>query len=162
MASAVATGRQSPSKGTGYRRVLVPISGAESARAVEIACSLAAEHGAELIAVFVVEISPLLPLDARMEQDEAAARTALHQAEAIADSFGLRLRARKVRAREAGPAIVELAEELGAEIVVIAAARRRRAYGRFPFGGTVRHVLAKAPCPVLIASPPAPSPRASA
>src|SRR6476659_2839898 len=155
MASAVATGRQSPSKGTGYRRVLVPISGAESARAVEIACSLAAEHGAELIAVFVVEISPLLPLDARIEQDEAAARTALHQAEAIADSFGLRLRARKVRAREAGPAIVELAEQLGAEVVVIAAPRRLRPYGRFRFGGTVRQVLAKAQCPVLIASPPA-------
>jgi hypothetical protein len=38
---------------------------------------------------------------------------------------------------------------------VIAAPRRRRAYGRSRFGTTVRQVLAKAPCPVLVASPPA-------
>jgi APA family basic amino acid/polyamine antiporter len=140
-----------------YRRLLVPISGAsDSDRAVEIACALAAERGAEVVAAFVIEVSPLLPLDARMEEDEAAARDALHRAEAVADAFGLKLRARKVRAREAGTAIVELAEELHAEVVVIAAPRKRRAYGRSGFGTTVRHVLAKAPCPVLVAAPPAP------
>jgi nucleotide-binding universal stress UspA family protein len=140
----------------GYRRLLVPlVGGRESARAVEIACSLAAEHGAELTVVFVIEVPTLLPLDARMDEDEAVARTAFHQAEAVADSFGVHLRGRKVRAREAGPAIVELAQELGAEVVVIAAPRKRRAYGRSRLGATVRHVLAKAPCPVLVAASPA-------
>ena len=139
-----------------YSRLLVPISAApDSDRAVEVACSLAAERGAELTAVFVIEISPLLPLDARMDEDEVAARRALHRAQAIADSFGVHLRPRKIRAREAGPAIVDLAGVLNAEIVVIAAPRRRRAYGRSRFGATVRQVLAKAPCPVLVASPPA-------
>jgi nucleotide-binding universal stress UspA family protein len=139
-----------------YRRLLVPISGtSECRRALEIACALAAERGAEVVVAYVIEVSPLLPLDARMEEDEAAAREALHGAEAVANAFGLRLRARKVRAREAGPAIVELAEELGAEVVVIAAPRKRRAYGRSRFGATVRQVLAKAPCPVLVDAPPA-------
>jgi nucleotide-binding universal stress UspA family protein len=139
-----------------YRRLLVPISAApDSGRALEVACALAAERGAEVVAVFVVEVSPLLPLDARMGEEESDARTALHRAEAIAESYGVRLRARKVRAREAGPAIVELAEELGAEVVVIAAHRKRHAYGRSRFGATVRQVLAKAPCSVLVAAPPA-------
>jgi nucleotide-binding universal stress UspA family protein len=139
-----------------YHRLLVPISGeSDSGRALEIACALAAEHGAEVVVAYVIEVSPLLPLDARMEEDEAAAREALHRAEAVADSFGLRLRARKIRAREAGPAIVELAGELGAEVVVMSAPRKRRAYGRSRFGATVRQVLAKAPCPVLVAAPPA-------
>jgi nucleotide-binding universal stress UspA family protein len=154
MATAVAH-HHSPAAARGYHRLLVPIVGSESARAVETACSLAAEHGAELTVVFVIEVPTLLPLDARMDDDETAARTAFHQAEAIADSFGVHLRGRKVRAREAGPAIVELAEELGAEVVVIAAPRKRRAYGRSRFGATVRYVLAKAPCPVLVAAPPA-------
>jgi len=139
----------------GYRKLLVPLHAEpESARAVELACSLAAEHGAELTAVFVVEVSPLLPLDARMDEEEAQARTALQQAEAIADAFGVHLRGRTVRAREAGPAIAALAENVGAEVVVLAAPRKRRAHGRLRFGATVRQVLAKAPCPVLIDSPP--------
>jgi nucleotide-binding universal stress UspA family protein len=138
-----------------YRRVLVPILGTpESERAVEIACSLAADHGAEIAVVYVIEVSGLLPLDARMDDDEAAARAALRRVEAVIDSFGLHLRARKVRAREAGPAIVELADELGSEVIVLAAPRKRRAYGRSRLGSTVRYVLAKAPCPVLLASPP--------
>jgi nucleotide-binding universal stress UspA family protein len=135
-----------------YRRLLVPITAEpDSNRAVEVACSLAAERAAELTAVFVIEISPLLPLDARMDEDEALAREALHRAQALADSFGVHLRARKIRAREAGAAIVDLAEVLDAEVVVLAAPRKRRSH----FGATVRKVLAKAPCPVLIASPPA-------
>ena len=135
-----------------YRRLLVPITAEpDSNRAVEVACSLAAERAAELTAVFVIEISPLLPLDARMDEDEALARQALHRAQALADSFGVHLRARKIRAREAGAAIVDLAEVLDAEVVVLAAPRKRRSR----FGATVRKVLAKAPCPVLIASPPA-------
>ena len=144
-----------PAAARGYRRLLVPLAGgSESVRAVETACSLAAEHGAELTVVCVIEVPTLLPLDARMDEDEAVARKAFHQAEVIADSFGIHLRGRKVRAREAGTAIVELAEELGAEVVVIAAPRKRRAYGRSRLGSTVRQVLAKAPSPVLVASPP--------
>ena len=154
MATALAHHRR-PAAAGGYRRLLVPlVGGPDSARAVEIACSLAAEHG-ELTVAYVIEVPTLLPLDARMDEDEAAARTTFRQAEAVADSFGIRLRGRKVRAREAGPAIVTLAEELGAEVVVIAAPRKRHAYGRSRLGSTVRHVLAKAPCPVLVASPPA-------
>jgi nucleotide-binding universal stress UspA family protein len=155
MATALAHHHRPAAAGS-YHRLLVPlVGGSESARAVEIACSLAAEHGAELTVVYVIEVPTLLPLDARMDDDEITARAAFHQAQAIADSFGLHLRGRKVRAREAGPAIVELAHEFGAEVIVIAAPRKRRAYGRSRFGATVRHVLAKAPCPVLVAAPPA-------
>jgi len=154
MATAVAQVRR-PVKAGRYRRLLVPIAGGqESARAVEIACSLATEHSAELMVVYVIEVPTLLPLDARMDDDEVAARAAFHQAEEIADTFGVHLRGRKVRAREAGPVIVELAEEEGAEVVVLAAPRKRR-HGRSRLGGTVRQVLAKAPCPVLITAPPA-------
>jgi basic amino acid/polyamine antiporter, APA family len=139
-----------------YRRLLVPTVGSpESVQAVELACSLAA-GGAEVGVVYVIEILPLLPLDARMDDDEEAARAAFHRAEAITDAYGVRLRGRKVRARDAGPAIVEAAEELHSELIVLAAPRKRRAYGRSRFGATVRYVLAKTPCPVLLAAPPAP------
>jgi nucleotide-binding universal stress UspA family protein len=130
--------------------VLVPLLGDDSERAVEVACRLAEER-ASLTAVVVIEVSPLLPLDAHMTADEEAARAAVHRAEAVADGYGLRFSGRTVRAREAGTAIVELAEELGCDVVVIGAERRRAPHRRLAgFGGTVRHVLRKAPCRVLL------------
>ena len=132
----------------------MPISGSvESARAMETACALATEHGASIAVAYVIEVSPLLPLDARMDEEEAEARDALARAEAIADAFGLKIHRHTVRARDAGRAIVELVEDEDMELVVIAAQRPRRFYGRRPaFGGTVRHVLVKAPCRVLVVS----------
>ena len=74
MASAVATLRHTPRAAAGYRRVLVPISAAEeSVRAVELACSLAAEYGAEVTAVFVVVGSPKSVAELR-----AAHETSIH------------------------------------------------------------------------------------
>jgi nucleotide-binding universal stress UspA family protein len=140
-----------PAVRAGYRRVLVPLLGdSESAGAVEVACRLASERAA-LTAVVVIEVSPLLPLDARMSEDEDAARVAVHRAEAVVDRYGLRFSGRTVRAREAGAAIVELAEELRCDLVVIGAERKRAPHRRLAgFGGTVRHVLRKAPCRVLL------------
>jgi nucleotide-binding universal stress UspA family protein len=137
-----------------YHRLLVPISGAaESARVMETACALAADHGASITAVFVIEISPLLPLDARMSDEEAESREARTRAEAIAEAFGLRIRPRTIRTRDAGRAIVELVEDEDVELIVMFAPRRRWLRTRGPaFDGTVRHVLAKAPCRVLVVS----------
>jgi nucleotide-binding universal stress UspA family protein len=156
MASATATVRHALRPDIGYRRLVVPLSGAESGRAVEIACALATEHGATVTAAVVIEVSPLLPLDARMDEEELEARAALLRAEAIADTFGVRLDGRTIRAREAGRAIVDLVEDTHAELVVITAAHKRRAYGRrASLGATVRHVLTKSPCRALVVAPPA-------
>jgi nucleotide-binding universal stress UspA family protein len=155
--STSASGRRALPIVPGYRRLLVPISEspAVSARLVETACTLA-EHGASIIAVFIIEVSPLLPLDARMSDEEATAREALTRAEAIADVFGLRIRIDAVRTRDAARTIVELAEDEGSELVVIDAPRTQRIYRRSPaFGSTVLHVLAKAPCRVLVVADPA-------
>ena len=44
----------------GYRRIVVPISdNAESEKAVDVACRLAAEHGASITLVAVVEVPTL-------------------------------------------------------------------------------------------------------
>ena len=153
MAVSAPARRVSPAE-DGYRRLLVPISGsAESARAMETACALAAEHGASITVVYVIEVSPLLPLDARMDEEETDARAAIARAEAIADAFGLKIHPHTIRARDAGPAVVELIEDEHVELVVIAAPRPRRFHRRgSAFGGLVRYVLAKAPSRVLVVS----------
>jgi nucleotide-binding universal stress UspA family protein len=154
MATVSAPARRVSSADAGYRRLLVPLSGsAEWTRAMETACALAAEHGATIEVAYVIEVSPLLPLDAQMSEEEAEAKEALARAEAIADAFGLKIRPHTIHARDAGRAIVELVEDEDVELVVIAAPRLRRFRRPGPaFSGTVRHVLAKAPSRVLVVS----------
>jgi APA family basic amino acid/polyamine antiporter len=142
----------------GYRRLLVPMLGnPESERAIQVACRLAAERHAAITVVTVIEVPPLLPLDARMTDEEAEARRLHDRATAIADAYGVAVVSRTVRAREAGPAILEQLEKSDAELVVIGATHKIRTNKRATaFGRNVRHVLRKAPCRVLLvaAAPP--------
>jgi basic amino acid/polyamine antiporter, APA family len=139
-----------------YRRILVPVdANPDSLRAVEVACRLAAEHRASLAVVTVVEVPALLPLDADMHEEEAAAHTLVREADAIAESHGVRASTRLLRARTAGGAIVELAKEMDADLVVVGAVRHRVLGARTPiFGRTVKHVLENAPCRVFVIAAP--------
>ena len=53
-----------------------------------------------------------------------------------------------VRGHEPSEEVVELAEELGAELIVIGM-RHRTAVGKFLIGSTAQRILLDAPCPVL-------------
>lgn len=138
-----------------YRRLVVPLADGQSEQVVHLACSLAAEHGSSVTAVSVVEVPPELPLAALMLEEETAVRRMLAQAQAVGDLYGVDVRTLVLRARSAGPRIVELAEEEQAELIVLPAPRKRRVGRRaFAFGATVAYVLRHAPCRVLMAAPP--------
>ena len=53
-----------------------------------------------------------------------------------------------VRGNEPAEEVVELAEEVGAELIVIGM-RHRTAVGKFLMGSTAQRILLDAPCPVL-------------
>jgi nucleotide-binding universal stress UspA family protein len=128
------------------RNVLVPIAqNIESERAMDVACRLAADRGATIAAVSVVEVPPVLPLDAHMDAEEREAHRLLERAAAIGDSYGVSVTPRIVHARDAAEAVVAEAERRRTEVVVIGAPRRRGTIGT-----TVEHVLKKAPCRVMI------------
>jgi nucleotide-binding universal stress UspA family protein len=129
----------------------------ESDRAVEVACRLAAERNASVTVVTVIEVPPLLPLDARMDEEEFDARRLHGRAEEIADRYGVPVVARAIRAREAAAAILEQVEAARSELVVVGARRKSRAGKRAPaFGRTVQNVLRKSPCRVLVIAAPRP------
>ena len=136
----------------GYRRLLVPVvANAESERAVDVACRLAAESRASITALTVVEIPVLLPLDAHMVDVEAEARQLLERVGASGDAYGVKVSPRLVRARDVGAAIVASAVATGAELIVIGAPRRRlRSSSAVVFGSTAEHVLRSAPCRVML------------
>jgi nucleotide-binding universal stress UspA family protein len=135
----------------GYRRILVPIAGnPESEKAMDVACRIAAARASVITAVAVVEVPALLPLDAHMTAEELHAHQILERAAAIADSYGVGISTRRVRAREAASAILDQAALSACEIVVLGAPRRRRPTRGPIFGSTVEHVLKRAPCRVML------------
>jgi basic amino acid/polyamine antiporter, APA family len=135
-----------------YRRLLVPVvTGQPSDDALDVACSLAAERGARIVALNVLEVPLGRPLDDDLAEIEDAANDELDEAIAIGDSYGIRVLDRLVRARSAGPAIVEEAERRGTEIIIIGTPRKTLTVTqRALFGRTVDYVLRHAPCRVMV------------
>jgi APA family basic amino acid/polyamine antiporter len=133
-----------------YRTILVPIvSGPESHESIDLAARLAAERGATIVALRVIVVPLDQPLDADMHEQELAADHLLDEARATAETYGVRMIDRIVRARNAGRAIVDEAERRQAEIVVLGAPRGLH---RDIFGKTVDYVLKNAPCRVMVAA----------
>jgi APA family basic amino acid/polyamine antiporter len=142
-----------------YRRLLVPvIAGQPSDDALDVACSLAAERHAQIIALNVLEIPLDLPLSVELPGEEDRANLELDEARAIGDSYGVRVVDRLVRARSAGEAIVDEATRRGTEIIVIGAPRKTLSMAsQAVFGRTVDYVLRNAPCRVMVTASPDPS-----
>ena len=142
-----------PSLTIEYRTIVVPVvRTGETEEALVAAGRLAAERGATVAIVSVVEVPLALPLDARLEREEDEAEMLLDDAQALVESYGVRAVTRLVRARRSGPAIVEEARRRNAELVVLGAPRHAVGGRRLLFGTTVDYVLREAPCRVLIAT----------
>jgi APA family basic amino acid/polyamine antiporter len=133
-----------------YRNILVPVKpGRLSEEAIDLACRLAADRGASIAAVSVVVVPLELPLDSRLEEEEAKALEALDAAAAIVELYGLNVTERLVRDRHAGRAIVDEATRRQSEIIVMGAPRAGRSAH---FSETVDFVLKHAPCRVMVAA----------
>jgi APA family basic amino acid/polyamine antiporter len=119
---------------------------------MQIACRLADERRASIVAETVIEVPLELPLDAYLPEQVEEANEQLDEASAIAELYGVQVTERIVRARNAGRAIVDEATRRGSEIIVMGGPRRvRLASGkRAIFGDTVDFVLKHAPCRVMV------------
>jgi APA family basic amino acid/polyamine antiporter len=142
-----------PSLAVEYRTIIVPVvRTGESEEALVAAARLAAERGATVAVIHVIEVPLSLPLDARLHDEEDLAEALLDDAQALVESYGVRAVTRLLRARRAGPAIVEEARRRHAELVVLGAPRRAIGGRRRLFGKTVDYILRESSCRVLIAT----------
>jgi APA family basic amino acid/polyamine antiporter len=133
-----------------YRTIVVPIvRTAESEEALVAAARLAAERRATIAIVRVIEVPFELALDAELPEEEERAHKDLDHAQALVESYGVRAVTRLVRARSAGPAIVEEVRSRDAELVVVGAPRGGRRAAPV-FGSTVEYVLKESPSRVLV------------
>jgi nucleotide-binding universal stress UspA family protein len=99
-------------------------------------------------AVYVLEVPREHDLPEGFEQQEYEARCALDVARLQARARGLKVRVKLIRARNPGRAIVEEALERDSDLIYIStdhAPSRERL-----LGPTVRYILAKRPCRVIV------------
>jgi len=137
-----------------YRNVLVPvIPGQPSDAAMDLACRLAAERRARIVALNVLEVPLDRALTDRFAELETTANAELDEAAAIGGSYGIRVLTRLERAHAAGPAIVAEADARHSEIIVLGSPRRNLTAAQSAvFGKTVDYVLKNASCRVLVAA----------
>jgi APA family basic amino acid/polyamine antiporter len=138
-----------------FSRILVPMKlGEIGEEMVATAVKLAQERGASVEALHVIRVPLDKPLDAELlDEEEAAAASSLAEAALLGADHGVKVEGRAVRARSIGEAIVQAAEESGADLIVLGSSPRWRRQSRF-FSPTVDYVLRKASAEVLVVAFP--------
>jgi basic amino acid/polyamine antiporter, APA family len=142
-----------PSLTIEYRTIVVPVVRSnESEEALVAAARLAAERGATVAIVHVLEVPLSLPVEADLPEREAEADELLDDAVSLVEAYGVRAFARLARGRSAGAEIVREAEQRSAELIALGARRKHARRGTPIFGRTTDYVVRHSPCRVLVAA----------
>jgi APA family basic amino acid/polyamine antiporter len=137
-----------------FSKILVPMKlGEIGEEMIATAVKLAQERGAAIEALHVIRVPMELPLDAELVDEEERAEASIAEAKLLGADHGVQVDGRTVRARAIGQAIVQEAQEQGADLIVLGSSPRWRRQSRF-FSPTVDYVLKKAPAEVLIVAFP--------
>lgn len=137
-------------KETSIRKILVPTRGGEQTNTVQHAARVARSAGASLTALYVIEISPALPLDTFFPEKLLEADASLERAQAISREYNIAIEAKPLQSRFAGETIVEEAKKGGYDLIILGAAVKAFGPGRPGLGATVEYVLKHAPCRVWV------------
>ena len=127
-----------------HARILVPVLGddAVDGPALKIAALLlGGREGVEASLLHVIEVPFDQTLDTENEAAVARADAILSSAEAVLTERGVPTRTSTVQARAAGPAIVDDANELGADLIVMGLRYKKRFGGQWDAGRTVPYVM---------------------
>ncbi|HVG00340.1 MAG TPA: universal stress protein [Chloroflexia bacterium] len=143
------------------KRILVPVKGSDiDEEAMRLAYTYALAkigkgRNISVDVVYVVEVPHALPLNAELSVEIEKGERALDKAEVTAREMGLNVDASILQARSAGAAIVDVARESGAELIVMATSYQKK-LGELDLGRTLPYVLKHAPCRVWICRAPMP------
>ena len=134
-----------------HARILVPILGEESVddpALKVVALLLEGRDGVEASLLHVIEVPFDRNLDAEDEPAVTRADEVLGRAEAMLTERGVPVRTSTVQARAAGPAIVDDANEMGADLIVMGLRYKKRFGGQWDAGRTVPYVMRNSTAPV--------------
>lgn len=132
------------------RHILVPAKGTSySDRAIELACRLGQEQKADVLLVYVIEVPLALPLGTPLEDDEKRAREALERGSQIVQLHDLKPVPVVERDRDVAHGVLRVANDLGADLVVLGVNPRRIAAGD-SMGKSIEAILKKSGIEVIV------------
>ncbi len=134
-----------------YTRLLVPMLGVPDVDdpALKVAVLLLGGIAeAEVALLHVLEVPFDRTLDAEDENAVAEADSILSRGESVLTAAGITSRTSTVQARAAGPAIVDDANELGSDLIVMGLRYKKRFGGQWDAGRTVPYVMRNSTAPV--------------
>lgn len=117
-----------------------------------MAARLARRERAELLAVYVVEVPLILPQGAQTPDEDRRGYGVLATAEVIAQHHGVHIRTELMHTRHLGPAVVELAKNEQASLILLGSYREGK-YTGAPLGRAIESIASFAKCDVLIGVP---------
>jgi nucleotide-binding universal stress UspA family protein len=144
-----------------YKHLFVPVDGSElSHRAMDGSIQLAKQLGARITGFVVEPEVPITASSSRTEplmdriknqesKNEAHASALLGQFENRAQAAGVAFTAHYVTAYQVDHAIVEEAEKLSCDMIVMVTHGRSK-LGKFIFGSHTKNVIIKSTLPVLV------------
>lgn len=124
---------------------------------VRLACFMAKRGKRKIHLVHIIEVPRTLPLKATLTKESENADKLLTEAMSIADEQGCEAVAEVVQTRDAGPAIVDEAQDHGCALILLGLVRNAHkgpGVGN-DLGKTIPFVLANAPCRVWVVQDPA-------
>jgi nucleotide-binding universal stress UspA family protein len=137
-----------------FERILVPVKiGLIGDEVLATAIKLAEDHGAAITALHVVRVPLDQPMDAELFDAEERAEASLAEAKLLAAELDVTIDGVIARSRAIGEAVVEVALERDADLIVMGSSPRWRRQSRF-FSPTVDYVLRHAQCEVMVIAYP--------
>jgi nucleotide-binding universal stress UspA family protein len=132
----------------GFERILVPVLGGEADEMALRVAAMAASATGQVSLLHVIEVPFNRQLDVEDPGAIAHADEILERAEALVRENEVGVRSSVVQARSAGPAIVDDATELGADLIVMGLRYKKRFGGDWDAGRTVPYVMRNSTAPV--------------
>ena len=115
----------------------------------ELACSLTKASRGIIYAIYVIEVKLEYPLDSEIDEETAKGEETLAYIEDLAKGTKCLVEAQIMQARQAGPAILQEADNISADIILLDTKRTHGSNG-FPMGRTSSYILKHSLCPVIL------------
>ena len=133
-----------------FKKILVPIAGsAADEDAVKLACRLAKKDKGKVWTVYVITIKRSLPVEAEIEPEIQKAENILDRMLNVAEQQECEIETDVLQAREAGPAIIDEANEKAVDTILMGIQYKKR-FGQFSLGDVIPYVLKNAACRVML------------
>ncbi len=133
-----------------FTTILVPISGIPvEDEALRLACQIARQDKAKVLATHVIEVQRNLPLDSENSDKVEHGEVMLDHAEKVAKATKSSIETEMLQARSAGSALVNEALERQVDLIIVGVPYRKP-LGDLQLGSTTMYILKNAPCRVWL------------